>query len=98
MAPDELLSKSPKTWIGVCELDILRDEGISYGQKLKRLDVETEVVVYAGAPHPIMAMDGEFLHSVGWSLHKMSFTGVLTVGKKLVADASQALANAFRLG
>ena len=57
-APDELAAKSPKTWIAVCEMDILRDEGIAYGEKLKKLGVEVETKVYKGAPHPIMAMDG----------------------------------------
>ncbi|KAJ7758524.1 alpha/beta hydrolase fold-domain-containing protein [Mycena maculata] len=57
-APDVLLAKVPKTWIAVCEADILRDEGIEYGKKLSALGVEVEVELYKGAPHPIMAMDG----------------------------------------
>lgn len=57
-APKELLEKVPKAWIAVAELDILREEGIQYGEKLKELGVEVETVVYKGAPHPIMAMDG----------------------------------------
>ncbi|KAJ7175741.1 alpha/beta hydrolase fold-domain-containing protein [Mycena filopes] len=57
-APDELLAKVPKTWIAVCEADILRDEGIEFGKKLNSVGVEAEVEVYKGAPHPIMAMDG----------------------------------------
>ncbi|PPR01065.1 hypothetical protein CVT26_016012 [Gymnopilus dilepis] len=57
-APEELLKKVPKAWIGVCELDILRDEGVKYGEKLKAAGVEVEVEVYKGAPHPVMAMDG----------------------------------------
>ncbi|KIY66629.1 hypothetical protein CYLTODRAFT_377435 [Cylindrobasidium torrendii FP15055 ss-10] len=57
-APAELLAKSPPTWIAVCEMDILRDEGIVYGEKLRKLGVPVETVVYQGAPHPIMAMDG----------------------------------------
>ncbi|KAJ7095983.1 alpha/beta hydrolase fold-domain-containing protein [Mycena belliarum] len=57
-APDALLAKSPKTWIAVCEADILRDEGIAYGKKLNAVGVVAEVEVYKGAPHPIMAMDG----------------------------------------
>ena len=57
-APDELFRKSPPAWIGVAELDILRDEGIAYGEKLKAAGVAAEVKVYKGAPHPIMAMDG----------------------------------------
>lgn len=57
-APDEAFKRSPKAWIGVCELDILRDEGIAYGDKLKAAGVDVEVKVYKGAPHPIPAMDG----------------------------------------
>ncbi|KAJ7212244.1 alpha/beta hydrolase fold-domain-containing protein [Mycena pura] len=58
-APDALLAKVPKTWIAVCEADILRDEGITYGKKLSALGVEVEVEVYKGAPHPVMVMDGK---------------------------------------
>ncbi|KAF7346177.1 Abhydrolase-3 domain-containing protein [Mycena sanguinolenta] len=57
-APDALLAKIPKTWIAVCECDILCGEGIAFGDKLRTVGVETEVEVYKGAPHPIMAMDG----------------------------------------
>ncbi|TFL03715.1 alpha/beta hydrolase fold-domain-containing protein [Pterulicium gracile] len=57
-APDELLKETPPAWIGVGELDILRDEGVGYGERLRGLGVEVEVKVYKGAPHPIMAMDG----------------------------------------
>ncbi|KAI0778246.1 alpha/beta hydrolase fold-domain-containing protein [Trametes elegans] len=58
-APDEAFKKSPPAWIGVAELDILRDEGIAYGEKLKKAGVPVEIKVYKGAPHPIMAMDGK---------------------------------------
>ncbi|EJF66756.1 lipase/ esterase [Dichomitus squalens] len=57
-APEELFKKSPPAWIGVAELDILRDEGIAYGEKLTKAGIPAEVKVYKGAPHPIMAMDG----------------------------------------
>ncbi|KAJ6508935.1 alpha/beta hydrolase fold-domain-containing protein [Mycena sanguinolenta] len=57
-APDALLAKIPKTWIAVCECDILCGEGIAFGEKLRTVGVETEVEIYKGAPHPIMAMDG----------------------------------------
>ncbi|KAL1951869.1 hypothetical protein VTO73DRAFT_1018 [Trametes versicolor] len=59
-APEESFKKAPPAWIGVAELDILRDEGIAYGDKLKSAGVPVEVKVYKGAPHPIMAMDGEW--------------------------------------
>ncbi|KAF9447994.1 hypothetical protein P691DRAFT_730483 [Macrolepiota fuliginosa MF-IS2] len=57
-APTDLLRQVPKAWIGVCEMDILKEEGILYGEKLKKEGIEVEVEVYPGAPHPIMSMDG----------------------------------------
>ena len=57
-APDASFAAAPPAWIAVAELDILRDEGIAYGEKLKQAGVAVEVKVYKGAPHPIMAMDG----------------------------------------
>ncbi|KAI3604788.1 putative lipase from carbohydrate esterase family ce10 [Moniliophthora roreri] len=57
-APKELMKKTPNTWIGIAEMDILSKEGILYGEKLKEAGVEeVETVVYKGGPHPIMAMD-----------------------------------------
>ncbi|KAF8990855.1 alpha/beta hydrolase fold-domain-containing protein [Cyathus striatus] len=58
-APVNLLEKTPKAWIGLAELDILKGEGIAYGEKLKQAGVEVHVEIYKGAPHPIMAMNGE---------------------------------------
>ncbi|KAJ8487512.1 hypothetical protein ONZ45_g14312 [Pleurotus djamor] len=58
-APDELVGKTPSAWIGVTELDILRDEGLAYGEKLKKNGVSVKTTVYPAAPHPIMAMDGD---------------------------------------
>ncbi|EKM81392.1 hypothetical protein AGABI1DRAFT_72317 [Agaricus bisporus var. burnettii JB137-S8] len=57
-APVELLGQTPKAFIAVCEMDILKNEGIAYGEKLRMAGVEVETVIYPGAPHPIMAMDG----------------------------------------
>ncbi|GBE77986.1 AB hydrolase superfamily protein [Sparassis crispa] len=57
-APEETFKKCPNAWIGVAELDILRDEGIAYGEKLRKAGAEVETRVYLGSPHPIMAMDG----------------------------------------
>ena len=58
-APDEGFKNAPPAWIGVAELDILRDEGLAYAEKLKEAGIDVEVKVYKGSPHPIMAMDGE---------------------------------------
>ena len=57
-APDEAFKFAPPAWIGVAELDVLRDEGIVYGEKLQSFGVPVETKIYKGAPHPIMAMDG----------------------------------------
>jgi acetyl esterase/lipase len=56
-ASDALLAKVPPAFIGVCELDLLRDEGIAYGEKLKSLGVKVEVKVYPRAPHLILGLD-----------------------------------------
>jgi acetyl esterase/lipase len=58
-APDALIAKTPRAWVGVAELDILREEGLAYAEKLKKNGVNVEVHVYKGAPHPFMAMDGK---------------------------------------
>jgi acetyl esterase/lipase len=60
LAQDEMFSKVPKAWIAVAELDILRDEGIAYGNKLLTAGVPAKINTYKGAPHPIMAMDGTY--------------------------------------
>ena len=56
LAPKELMSKAPKTWIGVMEVDILKPEGEAYGVKLAEAGVDVETVVYKGAPHAAMTM------------------------------------------
>ncbi|KAH9046257.1 alpha/beta hydrolase fold-domain-containing protein [Lactarius hengduanensis] len=81
LAQDEMFRRVPRAWIAVTELDILRDEGISYGKKLLRAGVPAEIKTYRAAPHPIMAMDAT--------------QSVLRIGKQLVSDAAAALAQAF---
>ena len=58
-APEDSFTAAPPAWVAVAELDILRDEGIAYAEKLRKAGVSAEVKVYKGAPHPIMAMDGK---------------------------------------
>jgi acetyl esterase/lipase len=53
-----MFRRVPRAWIAIAELDILRDEGIAYGNKLLRAGVPAEINTYKGAPHTIMAMDG----------------------------------------
>lgn len=62
-APKESFKKLPKAWVAVMELDILRDEGIEYAKKMQAAGVEAEIKVYETAPHPIMAMDGQWFMS-----------------------------------
>ena len=60
LAQDEMFRKVPKAWIAVAELDILRDEGIAYGNKLLAAGVPAQINTYKGAPHLFMAMDGTY--------------------------------------
>ncbi|CCL99045.1 uncharacterized protein FIBRA_01054 [Fibroporia radiculosa] len=102
-APEETFKKAPKAWIAVGELDILRDEGVVYAEKLKQAGIEVELKIYKGAPHPIMAMDGAFaalviLLSVLTYRNEWVRTrrlGVLQIGRQLVSDAALALRKAF---
>ena len=63
-ASEEMLKGLPPAHIAVCELDILCDEGLAYAEKLRKAGVSVEVKVYKGAPHPILAMDGEWVHTM----------------------------------
>ncbi|KZT30547.1 hypothetical protein NEOLEDRAFT_16653 [Neolentinus lepideus HHB14362 ss-1] len=78
-APDKLVRKVPKALLVLTELDILRDEGIAYGEKLRNAGVEVEVKVYKGAPHHITNMDG----------------AVTQLARDLISDAVEALGKAF---
>ncbi|KAF8133996.1 alpha/beta hydrolase fold-domain-containing protein [Boletus edulis] len=57
-APETLLANAPPAWVGVCEMDILRDEGIAYGKKLEALGVKVEIKTYERVPHQSLGMDG----------------------------------------
>jgi len=57
-APEETFKKAPAAYVMVAELDILRDEGIAYAEKLIQAGVEVELRVVKGCPHPIASMDG----------------------------------------
>ncbi|KAH9919094.1 alpha/beta hydrolase fold-domain-containing protein [Fomitopsis serialis] len=57
-APESSFKKLPKACVQVMELDILRDEGIAYAEKLRQHGIEAEVILYKTAPHPILSMDG----------------------------------------
>ncbi|PFH48418.1 hypothetical protein AMATHDRAFT_76739 [Amanita thiersii Skay4041] len=86
LAPEEVVkgmlkAGKSKCWVAVTELDILRDEGVAFSERLRKEGgglVEVEVVEYKKCPHPIMAMDG-----------------VLEAGRRMVSDAGRALKKAF---
>lgn len=42
----------------VGELDVLREEGVQYANKLEKAGVEVLLKVMEGMPHPFLAMDG----------------------------------------
>jgi acetyl esterase/lipase len=56
-APD--LAGLPPTTVVVCELDVLRDEGLAYAERLRASGVPTSSTVYAGAAHGFWWMDAE---------------------------------------
>ncbi|KAL7620601.1 hypothetical protein AAE478_009596 [Parahypoxylon ruwenzoriense] len=51
-------SKLPYAVIVVGELDVLRDEGRAFGQKLRQAGVRADVHLMEGQLHPFIAMDG----------------------------------------
>lgn len=50
-AGSDLLSKGLPALIQVAQYDVLRDEGVAYGQKLQRAGVPVTVVEYHGMIH-----------------------------------------------
>lgn len=55
----EELTGLPPTLVIAAELDPLRDDGLSYAERLRDAGVKTEVTVYRGAAHGFWWMDGE---------------------------------------
>ncbi|KAK4548025.1 hypothetical protein LTR36_010745 [Oleoguttula mirabilis] len=51
-------SKLPPVRVIVGGLDVLREEGEEYAEKLKEAGVASECFVMEGMPHPFLAMDG----------------------------------------
>lgn len=42
----------------VGELDVLRDEGVKYAERLESNGVRADLKIMKGMPHPFLAMDG----------------------------------------
>ncbi|KAG4433495.1 hypothetical protein IFR05_011033 [Cadophora sp. M221] len=106
LAPREVLAKSPPVWMGISECDILYDEGKAYAELLRRNGVEVECVVYPGSTHSILSLDGQSLPPSWEAINterdhpsceakRCADSFVLDLGKKMVMDASEALAKAF---
>ncbi|KAK6197426.1 Alpha/Beta hydrolase protein [Scheffersomyces amazonensis] len=55
---DESFAKNPPCIVAVAECDVLKSEGIKYGEKLRKNGVKTDINIYPGMPHPVMVMDG----------------------------------------
>jgi acetyl esterase/lipase len=51
-------NKLPRALVVVGEVDVLREEGIAYANRLSKHDVGVELKVMKGMPHPFLAMDG----------------------------------------
>lgn len=56
--PFESFKNVPPAFVAVAECDVLRTEGEIYAKKLQEAGIQTELVIYPGVPHPVMAMDG----------------------------------------
>lgn len=59
LAPPELLSRLPTTWMAVAEQDMLSVEGILYTSLLQQHGVTAHCQTYVGMPHGMMALSGE---------------------------------------
>ncbi|KAF4994393.1 hypothetical protein FGRMN_5812 [Fusarium graminum] len=58
LAPENLLAKLPRTWIALAEMDILAPEALAFGEQLKGLGVDVEMVVVKGGTHSILSLHG----------------------------------------
>lgn len=58
-APESLLRRLPRTWMAVSDQDILAPEAESFGEQLKGLGVEVEVITVEGGTHSILSLSGK---------------------------------------
>ncbi|KAI0015726.1 Alpha/beta hydrolase fold-3 [Xylariomycetidae sp. FL0641] len=65
-APPETMAKSPKTFVGVAECDLLAPEALQYADALRATGVQTQVEIYKGATHSTLVLAG--IHQVGKKL------------------------------
>ncbi|CAG8978432.1 hypothetical protein HYALB_00012599 [Hymenoscyphus albidus] len=50
-------SRLPRALVVVGELDVLRDEGMRYAERLRENEVNVKLEIMKGMPHPFLAMD-----------------------------------------
>ncbi|KAL0941521.1 AB hydrolase superfamily protein [Colletotrichum truncatum] len=85
-APEEILKKSPKTWVAVAEVDLLTNEGLKYADQLKDAGVEVQTKVYKGATHSVLVLAG--VHQISRQLVHDA-CGVLAAGFGSTYDPAQ---------
>ncbi|KAK0618960.1 Alpha/Beta hydrolase protein [Immersiella caudata] len=57
-APSDLLAKSPGTFIGIAECDLLAPEDVAFAKLLEENGVKVESNIYKGATHSILGLAG----------------------------------------
>ncbi|KAH6904119.1 Alpha/Beta hydrolase protein [Coprinopsis sp. MPI-PUGE-AT-0042] len=58
LTPPDLLKNVAPAWLALGEVDLLREEGLAYGKKLKQSGVPVDIEIYKGVPHGFMGMEG----------------------------------------
>lgn len=78
LASDDILKKNPNTYILTCEYDPWRDDGLIYGERLKRLGVKTVQKHYENGYHGALNL----YHSNDFKLPKIIFEEVINFLKE----------------
>lgn len=78
LAPAELLAKTPKTWVGIAEQDLLAPEAAAFADQLRTAGVDVDVQYYPGMTHTILAMNGKLESFLLFILLKRSLAGLFT--------------------
>ncbi|KAI0121189.1 alpha/beta hydrolase fold-domain-containing protein [Xylariales sp. AK1849] len=89
-APSGLLGKSPETFLGIAECDLLAPEALRFAESLRSAGVEVEEVVYKGATHSVLVLAG--VHQVGQKLVHDACTALAeAIGTSYDADEAAIL-------
>lgn len=95
-APTEALARLPKTWIAIAGQDMLSTEGLAYAERLKESGVATDVQVYNGMPHSMMAMSGKCSNPITL-ICSLIRSGVLRTGRQCMDDLVEVIKRHFRV-